>query len=73
MEVSLYMKFLDNPKERKYLDENSFWIKQLNRNPNNYNKFIETMKIQYKDRSIDKMQEVINTIDIVSTVLNTFK
>lgn len=73
METNLYMKFLENKNEKRYLDENSFWIKELNRDPNNYNKFIETMKIQYKDRNVDKMQEVINTIDIVSTVLSTFK
>lgn len=73
MENGLYMKFLENPKEKKYLDENSFWIKDLNRNPNNYYKFIETMKAQYKDRPVDKLESAINTIDVVSSVLNTFK
>ena len=73
MENGLYMKFLENPKEKKYLDENSFWIKDLNRNPNNYYKFIETMKPQYKDRPVDKLESAINTIDVVSSVLNTFK
>lgn len=73
MESNLYIKFRDNPKEKKYLDENSFWIKELNRNPNNYYNFINIMKEQYKERTVDKIENVFNTMDIVSSVLDTFK
>lgn len=73
MESNLYIKFRDNPKEKKYLDENSFWIKELNRNPNNYYNFINVMKEQYKERTVDKIENAFNTIDIVSSVLDTFK
>ena len=73
MESNLYIKFRDNPKEKKYLDEYSFWIKELNRNPNNYYNFINIMKEQYKERTVDKIENAFNTIDIVSSVLDTFK
>ncbi len=73
MESNLYIKFRDNPKEKRYLDENSFWIKELNRNPNNYYNFINIMKEQYKERTVDKIENVFNTMDIVSSVLDTFK
>ena len=73
MESNLYIKFLENEKEKRYLDENSYWIKYLNRDPNNYYEFIRVMKEKYKERPTDKLESAINTIDIINTVLNTIK
>ena len=73
MESNLYIKFLENEKEKRYLDENSYWIKYLNRDPNNYYEFIRVMKEKYKERPTDTLEIAINTIDIINTVLNTIK
>lgn len=73
MESNLYIKFLENEKEKRYLDENSYFIKYLNRNPDSYYEFIKIMKEKYKERTTDKLESAINTIDIINTVLNTIK
>ena len=56
---------------KKYLDENSNFIKYLNRNPEYEREFIRNMKELYKERTTDKINDAINTIDIVSTLLDT--
>lgn len=56
-----------------YLKENSFWIKELNRNPNNFNKFSEYVREKYKLRASDKISAAIDDIDIVSNVLEALK
>ena len=55
------------------LKNNSYWIKQLNRNPENYKRFESEMKERYKLRATDKINEVIDNIDLISAVLETLK
>lgn len=71
MEYFLQSKYLEDKKFKKYLDENSSYIKYLNRNPENYKMFIKQMKEFYKERTSDKISDAINTIDIVSSILET--
>ena len=73
MEYFLQNKLNEDKKFKKYLDENSGYIKYLNRNPENYKEFIKEMKVLYKDRTSDKLSDAINTIDIVSSLLDTLK
>ena len=44
MDLNTQMKLKENPKMYQYLKENSEWYKDLNRNPANYDKFIEFIK-----------------------------
>ena len=67
---------LDNVHKDKYYDylkENSFFIKDLNRNVANYQKFKEFVKDKYRLRVTDKVSDVINDIELVSSVLETLK
>ena len=73
MEYFLQNKLNEDKKFKKYLDENSGYIKYLNRNPESYKEFIKEMKVLYKDRATDKLSDAINTIDIVSTLLDTLQ
>ena len=73
MELDLYMKLKKNTKMYNILKGNSYWIKQLNRNPENYKKFESKMKEIYKLRTTDKINEVIDNIDLISAVLETLK
>lgn len=73
MEYFLQTKYLEDKKFKKYLDENSGYIKLLNRNPEYYKEFIKEMKTLYKERTTDKINDAINTIDIVSSILETLK
>lgn len=73
MELDIQSKLKNDQKMRDYLNENSYWYKQLNRNPLNYKRFVETMKDMYKIRTTDKISSVIDNIDIIGNVLDIFK
>ncbi len=71
MEYFLQQKLIEDKKFKKYLDENSNYIKYLNRNPDAYKEFMREMKEYYKERTTDKLSDAINTIDIISSILDT--
>ena len=60
-------------KDKKYLyflRENSYWYKKLNRNKNEYDNFVKEMKIKYKLRAIDKVDNIIDTVDLVTKIID---
>ena len=57
----------------RYLMENSFWIKDLNRDANNFNKFGEYVKEKYRLRVSDKVSDAIDNVELFSTVLDALK
>ena len=71
MEYFLQEKLSTDKLFKRYLYENSFYIKYLNRDPLYYKEFIKVMKEMYKERTTDKINDAINTIDIISSVINT--
>ncbi len=73
MEYYLQKKLMEDKHFKKYIIENSYYIKYLNRNPEYHKEFIRNMKELYKERPTDKINEVVNTIDIVSSVIDTLK
>ena len=73
MEYFLQQKYMEDKKFKQYLDENSNYIKYLNRNPEYYKDCIKEMKERYKERASDKLNDAINTIDIVSSILGTLQ
>lgn len=73
MEYFLQEKLSTDKKFKKYLDENTSYIKYLNRNPEYYKDFIKQMKEIYKERPSDKLNDAINTIDIISSIIETLK
>ncbi len=73
MEYFLQQKLIEDKKFKKYLDENTSFIKFLNRDPVYYKEFMKEMKEQYKERTTDKISDAINTIDIISSIIDTIK
>ncbi len=71
MELDLIMKIKNDKKMYDLLKLNSYWIKDLNRDPNNYKRFVQDMKTKYKLRATDKINDVIENIDLIKTVLDT--
>lgn len=66
--------FLDsNPDYKKYLRNNSYWYKTLLRNPNLFDLFIEEVKEKYKLRTSDKINDIIDKIDMVSKFINVLR
>ena len=73
MQLDVQNNFEKDKKMAQFLKENSYWYKDLNRDPDNYKKFVAEMKVKYKLRTTDKVREVIDNIDLINTVLQTLK
>ncbi len=73
MEYYLQQKLIEDKKFRKYFEENTNYVKYLNRNPEYQKQFMKEMKELYKERTTDKLNDAINTIEIVSSILDTLK
>lgn len=73
MEFSLQMKLKQEKNMYQYLKSNSYWIKNLNRNSNEYASFVEAMKDLYHLRTTDKISDAIDNIDLISSFLGAFK
>ena len=71
MNVNIQYKIKNTKNYYKYLKENSFWIKELNRSSNNYNKFDNYIKDKYRLRMVDKIKDGVDTIDIISTIFKS--
>ena len=66
-----FSKFLENEKLLNQLKEHSYWLKELNRNPESINIFKKQMKIVYKERTADKINSAIDNIDLISSIIDT--
>lgn len=73
MDLELQRKIRENPKMYRYLKENSFYIKHLNRDPSFYNEFVKRMKELYHDRVSDKIGDALDNLDLISHVLSNLK
>jgi len=70
MKTEVQLQLKKDEKMLGYLKENSQWYKELNRDPQNYKKFVAAMKEKYKIRATDKIGEVVENIELVTSVLN---
>ena len=54
-----------------YLKENSYFIKYMIRDPSFYKEFKNIIKEKYHLRISDKINETIDNIELISSILNT--
>lgn len=73
MSIDLIMKINNDPKQKQFLRENSYWYKYLNRSNIYYKEFINDMKNKYKLTPQDKLNKLINNINTINTFLEVFK
>lgn len=73
MNIELQMKLKSNSLYLKYLHEHSYWYKILNRDYNKINEFIEEVKSNYHLRPTDKIKKAIDTVDMLTSILSSFK
>ena len=73
MSLDLILKININPIQKQFLRENSYWYKYLNRSNIYYKDFINDMKKKYKLTTQDKINKVINNINMVNTFLDVLK
>lgn len=58
---------------QRFLRENSYWYKQLNRNSNNFKYFYDDMKVKYKLTTSDKINKTIENINMIQSFLDVLK
>lgn len=73
MQLYYQLSFRNSQKDYIHLKENSYYIKDFNRGTIDLKKFQENMKIVYKERMTDKINNVVENIDLISSVLNVLK
>lgn len=73
MEKFLQMSFRENSKMFELLKQNSYYFKGLNRGVVDYKKFVSDMKVKYKERTSDKLESIMDNMELVSSVLNVLK
>ena len=58
---------------KRFIRENSYWYKELNRNSNNFSYFVDDMKVKYKLTTGDKINRTIDNISMISSFLDILK
>lgn len=73
MYINTQFKLKNNPKYIDFLHHNSYWYKKLNRNSKNFTEFENDVKDKMQLRITDKISEVANAIDMLTTFLSKMK
>ena len=73
MNKSVLISLKENEKLFSHFMENSYYIKDLNRNTNFFKTFEINMKEIYKERTSDKLSNAIDTVDMISSIIDTIK
>jgi len=72
MNLQVQSNIKTNPYKIRFLRENSYWYKYLNRNSNYLTEFNQEMKIKYKQTPKDKLDRFTKNIDKVSQLIDIF-
>ena len=70
MNRSVLDKLISEEKYRLFLRENSNYYKELNRDYKYYDTFKKEMKEKYKLRVIDKVDNVVDSIDLITKFMD---
>lgn len=70
MQVALQYKINQNPLYKKFLSENSYWYKYLNRSALYFPEFLKDMKEKYKLTTEDKLKKMSDNLDTISQIIN---
>lgn len=73
MKLDIQFKLKSNPLFIKYLHENSYWYKILNRDPEMFSEFVNEVKKNYKLRPTDRINEAINTFEMLTSIFSSLK
>ncbi len=73
MQLKEQINFRENPKEYYHLKEHSYYFKELNRGTIDYKTFTNIMKEVYKTRTTDKLNTIVENIDLINSVFDVLK
>ena len=73
MHLEIQQKLYNDKQMAEFLKQNSQWYKYLNRNPDLWKEFTAQMKEKYKVSRVDKIEGIMENIDLISNVLGILK
>ena len=73
MTLEVQFRLKSNPLYIKYLHENSYWYKKLNRDPHLIKEFENEVKMNYKLRPSDKINKFVDTFELINNIISSFK
>lgn len=73
MTLDLQFKIKQNPNLYRYLRENSYWYKELNRNPSSLKQMEQEMKNRYQLTTSDKINQVSKSLEMVRTFMDVLQ
>ena len=69
MKLDVQFKIKNNYLLQKYIRENSYWYKYLNRNPG----LLSEMEREMKEKYSDKINDISEKLDLLRTFMNVLK
>lgn len=73
MVLDIQFKIKNNPNYQRYIRENSYWYKILNRNPSMFRQFEEEVKEKYHLRATDRISRTLEAIELIQNVVSSLK
>ena len=73
MNLDTQFKVRNDPMLQRYIRENSYWYKILNRNPKMLNKMKDDMKKAYKLTFEDKIDDFNNKMNMIRAFMDALK
>lgn len=73
MQTNIKILLDSNPVYKEYIRTNSYWYKILNRNPNEIDSFIKEVKEKYKLRMSDKINDIVDKIDMINRFISVLR
>lgn len=73
MSLEIQFKIKNNPNYLRYIRENSYWYKLLNRNKSLFPKFEEEVKEKYGLRTSDRISKALETMELLQHIFSTLK
>ena len=73
MQADTLILIRSDPRLNKYLKYNSYWYKELNRNPASITLLEEEMKKEFKLTTSDKINDMTEKLEMLQMFLNVMK
>lgn len=73
MTYDIYNKINSDINLKRFLRENSYWYKRLNRTSSSFPYFVSDMKVKYKLTTSDKINKTMDNISMLQSFLDVLK
>lgn len=73
MSIDLQFQINNDSNLQRFLKENSYWYKYLNRDPKYFKDFVLDMKDKYELKTSDRINKLLDNINLLQSFIDAFK